>query len=313
MKFLRIFAIVQIVAALVYCATGILSILVLRIGINFGQLTALPVVFTLAINACWIFMLAASAFWLRRSVSSVSFLFFNAIFTAAVFIMTAAFTFAPSDIPAGAAGPLIVVFFSIIPVLSWIFFFKAGKAGLNANAGILRRAPIAVLSSLIVLCAVVFILLRNGTFSVPLPVQNAFEGKDVPSKSIIRIYDGSDLTWWTPTDKSGIDSFVTLETRNPGYISGIVISGGAHFPETLKAPLSRTSYSRPEKISVELSNGQKYNFTCKDIPDAQEFSFPSGIAHWVRITFHSTYKGEKFDELCVSEISVLGERTFFRK
>jgi hypothetical protein len=313
MKFLRIFAIVQIVAALVYGAAGILSILVLRIGINFGQLTALPVVFTLAINACWIFMLTASFFWLRKSESSKSFLIFNAFLTTAVFIMIAAFAFVPSEIPTGTAGPLIVVFFSIIPVLSWILFFKAKKTGLNGSAGILRRAPIAVLSSLIVLCAVVFALLRNGTYSVPLPVQGAFEGKDIPSKSIIRIYDGSDLTWWTPADKTGIGSFVTLETRNPGYITGIVISGGAHFPETLKAPLSRTSYSRPEKISVELSNGQKYNFTCKDIPDAQEFSFPSGIAHWERITFLSTYKGEKFDELCVSEISVLGERTFFRK
>jgi hypothetical protein len=314
-EFLRTFAVIQLIAVFVYGATGVISLFAISKGASAGVLTALPVISALTTNACWILMLVSAIFWIRRSAASFAFVFANSIITTAAFILIIAVTLSSSE-GSLSSNILFIAFFSIVPAFSWVLFFRARhfySADNENNVSFINSSTLTFLSVLLALGAVAFIWMKTGTITIIMPIENTIEGKDIPSKTIDRVYDDSELTWWTPSNKTGIDSFVTAETRNPGYISGVLISGGAHFPETIKGPLTNKSYSRPEKISIELSNGQKYRFTCKNTPDVQKFTFPAGIAHWVRITFLSSYKGEKWDELCISEIGVLGTRSFFKK
>jgi hypothetical protein len=49
----------------------------------------------------------------------------------------------------------------------------------------------------------------------------------------------------------------------------------------------------------------------KDADEPQIFSLPESTAHWVKVTIQSTYKGDKWDELCISEIKILKTKKLF--
>ncbi len=147
----------------------------------------------------------------------------------------------------------------------------------------------------------------DNTSDGPVPVVSA-----VASSSAIADTDGSydaqnaadgiaDSMWCEGNKNSdGTGEWLELTLGRRSTVSALKFRAGAAFsPELFKA------VNRPVSATVSFSDGAKETLTFKDFPFEQNLSFAAHTTDKLKIQFTSTKKGEKYDDLCVSEITVV--------
>lgn len=114
----------------------------------------------------------------------------------------------------------------------------------------------------------------------------------------------NDITtcWSEGKDEYGIGESITISFDKTYEISELCLWNGLCTSEELFY-----KNSRPQKITVVLSNGDSYDFECSDGWDNRKniFSFNSGVkTSSITIIIQSVYEGNKYKDTCISEISV---------
>lgn len=117
------------------------------------------------------------------------------------------------------------------------------------------------------------------------------------------IIDNDITTCWSEgADGNGIGESITLSFNKTYEISELCLWNGLCTSEDLYY-----KNSRPRKITVVLSDGNSYDFECSDGWDNRKntFSFNNETkTSSMTIIIKSVYEGNKYQDTCISEISV---------
>lgn len=165
--------------------------------------------------------------------------------------------------------------------------------------------------SLIFIVVFIFIAIYNsyGGFTNPKAISGNIKvlssefpsmftkDKKYPVKNCI---DGNKKTAWvfekgaSTTDIKGLMFIFNTPVSIDGIslINGYAKSTGLYYAN-----------NRVDKFEVKLSTGDSYNFQCETIEKPQSFLFNNVEVKWMMVIFHKIKKGEKYDDLCISEIS----------
>ena len=111
----------------------------------------------------------------------------------------------------------------------------------------------------------------------------------------------ADSMWCEGNPKSdGTGEWLELTLGRRSTVSALKIRAGAAFsPELFKA------VNRPVSATVSFGDGGQETLTFKDLPFEQNLSFAAHTTDKLKIQFTGAKKGEKYDDLCVSEITVV--------
>ncbi|GDX81820.1 hypothetical protein LBMAG42_36310 [Deltaproteobacteria bacterium] len=110
----------------------------------------------------------------------------------------------------------------------------------------------------------------------------------------------SDSMWCEGNKKSdGMAEWVELKLSNRSAVSSLKIRNGAPSSDLYKA------VNRPASATVSFSDGATESISLKDMLFEQSVSFPTHTTDSVRLTVTGVKKGEKYDDLCISEITVM--------
>jgi hypothetical protein len=314
-KSLFVLGILNILAGLLYLAV---CTLVIYIFIDAQKCSVSMAIGAYSAVITSIFLIVSGIAWLRKSKHSYVFLYLLTILICAnhSFILYSLIRdekpFRTEDYILTSAMnvyPAVLLFFTLFPpVIRWAKSFGKGSGALFKTSILIPYLVICTIGP-----AAVFAIDRIGTLS-PVEAYEQRASGQLPDYPARNVSDNNDQTWWTPYIKSGVDEWVRLDMANPdNEISGISILGGSHYPDYPKEGNLYPLNSRPKRITVELSDGKMYGFDMLDKDEPQTFSYPAAKTKWVKVTIRSTYKGKKWDNLCISEIKVLARHLPFRK
>lgn len=162
--------------------------------------------------------------------------------------------------------------------------------------------------------------------NLPVKIKASSSQKNYPAK---QAFDGNYATTWVP-EKNGIGEWIELSVDTPFSLGALLIVGGY-----TKSKEIYYANNRLKKIKVEYIKGAHYDERSDengefiiDFPDApfpenvpsflylslsQKPSFATdfgdmsfGILKKMRITILEVYRGEKYNDTCISEILLLG-------
>lgn len=110
-----------------------------------------------------------------------------------------------------------------------------------------------------------------------------------------------DDMWCEGNPKSdGAGEWLELSLGRRSTVSALKIRAGAGFsPELFK------QVNRPVSATVSFSDGGSESITFKDFPFEQNLAFPAHTTDKVKIQFTAAKKGEKYDDLCITEVTVV--------
>ncbi len=114
--------------------------------------------------------------------------------------------------------------------------------------------------------------------------------------------DGNARTCWADgVDGTGIGEWFRLEADSDQAVKGIKVLNGY-----CKSEKIYYQNSRPQKVTVSLSNGHSYEFTLSDtFNEYQTLDFGSTeTTSYVQVTIDSTYAGNTWNDTSVSEVQV---------
>lgn len=110
----------------------------------------------------------------------------------------------------------------------------------------------------------------------------------------------SSTAWAEGTNGDGIGEWIKLEKNTPFIIDGIGFENGYQ-----KSDYSYYSNNRPKKVRVEFSDGRSVT---QELPDrgcggSEIYLGNEVITQYIKITILEVYKGSKYQDTCISEIS----------
>ncbi len=109
-----------------------------------------------------------------------------------------------------------------------------------------------------------------------------------------------DSMWCEGNQKSdGTLEWLEFTLGRRSSVSTLKIRNGAPSGDLFKA------VNRPTAATITFSDGASESVTLKDMPFEQSITFSAHTTDKVRLTFTSVKKGEKYDDLCVTEVTVL--------
>ncbi|MSQ02259.1 MAG: hypothetical protein EXR71_10285 [Myxococcales bacterium] len=109
----------------------------------------------------------------------------------------------------------------------------------------------------------------------------------------------ADSMWCEGNLKSdGTGEWLELTLGRRSTVSALKVRAGAA-PELFKA------VNRPVSATVSFGDGAKETLSFKDFPFEQTLSFAAHTTDKLKIQFTAVKKGETYDDLCVSEITVV--------
>jgi hypothetical protein len=113
--------------------------------------------------------------------------------------------------------------------------------------------------------------------------------------------DGIVDSMWCEGNKGsdGTGEWLDLALGGSQPVSGLKIRSGAPSLDLFKA------VNRPTTATVKFSDGSTESITFKDMLFEQSFSFSTRNTDHVKLTFTGVKKGEKYDDMCVSEITLV--------
>lgn len=111
----------------------------------------------------------------------------------------------------------------------------------------------------------------------------------------------SDSMWCEGNQKSdGTGEWLELTLGRSATVSSLKIRNGAGFsPDLFKA------VNRPTAATLTFSDGASESVVIKDLPFEQTVTFGAHSTSKIKLSFTGVKKGEKYDDMCVSEITVL--------
>lgn len=122
------------------------------------------------------------------------------------------------------------------------------------------------------------------------------------------VLDGQyDTAWNTP---NGPGQWIKLSASSPQKVKGIKILNGYTKYSTGYGMWIYYANSRPKNITVTFSDGTSVNKTLSDVFDKSNYIYQEvdfgGIktTDYIKITINSIYPGNKWDDCCISEITV---------
>lgn len=135
------------------------------------------------------------------------------------------------------------------------------------------------------------------------PVLNTYASStysgDLATHDATNLLDGDLTTNWTenaPGD--GIGEYVEFQFKGAYLLQAIYIHAGNHYDEE-----RYLNNSRPERITVEFSDGSAWQFILKDIMEGQVILLEEPVVTQnVRITIDSVYHGAKYTDTVISEV-----------
>lgn len=124
-----------------------------------------------------------------------------------------------------------------------------------------------------------------------------------------QLKDGSLNTSWQPLDKrrGGVGQKVTLGFSGPRRVSAITIANG--FQREDKLGDLFVLNNRARNIRLTFSDGSQLRFElAKDARGSTRFDFKPRLITQVELEVLSIWRGEKWNDLAISEIEILGEQ-----
>lgn len=122
------------------------------------------------------------------------------------------------------------------------------------------------------------------------------------------VVDGQyDTAWNTP---NGPGQWIKLSASSPQKVKGIKILNGYTKYSTGYGMWIYYANSRPKNITVTFSDGTSVNKTLSDVFDKSNYIYQEvdfgGIktTDYIKITINSIYPGNKWDDCCITEITV---------
>ncbi|MBE7437030.1 MAG: hypothetical protein HS115_01150 [Spirochaetales bacterium] len=128
--------------------------------------------------------------------------------------------------------------------------------------------------------------------------------------------DASDedfLTWWTPARRSGINEWIKLEFDEFREVEEIRLLAGAHHKAHPEYGDLYTANSRLKSGEIVLTGEEKIPFELEDKNELQSIDLGGKKTRSLKIIIHSTFKGERWDDLCISHIEVVGNEYIFKR
>ncbi len=101
------------------------------------------------------------------------------------------------------------------------------------------------------------------------------------------------------TSSDGTGEWLELALGTKRQVSGIKVRAGAPTLDLFKA------VNRPTTASLRFSDGSSESIVFKDMLFEQTFTFSPRTIDRVKLNFTGVKKGEKYDDLCVSEITLV--------
>ncbi|MEI6222017.1 MAG: PEGA domain-containing protein [bacterium] len=154
------------------------------------------------------------------------------------------------------------------------------------------------------------IKLKPSSEPTPLHMQNSQATVSVTASSYLtegsreffpyKVHDGSERTAWVEgKDGAGVGEWIELSFPQQ-ELSQISLLSGYTISQTLWA-----ENNRPKDVTLVFSDGTKENHTLTDSSSWQTITFGKTITtSKVRLVLNSVYKGNKFDDTCISEIRI---------
>ena len=142
----------------------------------------------------------------------------------------------------------------------------------------------------------------EGAFPVAGALASTTAPADVDGNySAANAGDGiTDSMWCEGNKKSdGTSEWLELTLGRKSTVSTLKIRNGAPSGDLFKA------VNRATAATITFSDGESESVTLKDMPFEQSVTFSAHTTDKVRLTFTSVKKGEKYDDLCVTEVTVL--------
>lgn len=111
--------------------------------------------------------------------------------------------------------------------------------------------------------------------------------------------DGIVDSMWCEGNKSsdGTGEWLELGFAGTQSVSGVKIRSGGYSMDLFK------STNRPTAATLKFGDGSTETINFKDMLFEQTFSFSTRTTDRAKITFTGVKKGEKYDDMCVSEIT----------
>ncbi len=124
--------------------------------------------------------------------------------------------------------------------------------------------------------------------------------------------DGNPETWWTPANHHGVNSSITFDFSEQEIV-GIEIWPGSHNPNYPGYGDLFKKNSRLKSADIQFSDGTTQTIQLADVDRAQRISVKPVKAHSMVVIVRSTIPGEKWNDLCISEMRPLTRKKYFRK
>lgn len=114
------------------------------------------------------------------------------------------------------------------------------------------------------------------------------------------ICDGKLTTAWVEgVSGYGVNESITLRLPSGTLVSSMTINAGYQKSASLYA-----KNCRPQEITVIFSDGSSRSFVLKDVNAAQTLSLGQVVTDSVTVRIDSVYSGTKYQDTCISEISL---------
>jgi hypothetical protein len=106
--------------------------------------------------------------------------------------------------------------------------------------------------------------------------------------------------WCEGAAGQGIGEWVVIRLDPPLIFRKIyVVNGYVRLPKTF------SDNSRVKRIDIETSNGFAMSALLEDRPDEQTIQLPKAErADWIKFTIKDVYRGEKYEDTCLSGLMV---------
>lgn len=113
-------------------------------------------------------------------------------------------------------------------------------------------------------------------------------------------------TWWTPNPyRDGKGAYIELDFVEETMINGFEIWAGSHQPNYPEYGNIFKLNNRAKSGRLEFSNGETIEFKLADVDNWQAVIFPPKKTSYIRLRIDEVYKGEKWNDLCISEFKAL--------
>lgn len=301
---------------------GIISFIIVAVhldnflGIHFMGVSYSVILRIVFIAASSLWFLLSAFFWFFGSRFSYNFLY-TTLVTSLALIAMMDMEIWKSTKSGDKLAAIILTFLALIYV-AFIVVALFYKSVVNYT----RQFPRSSFASPVILGF--FLLLTGGGLLTTVIIQKAFSnyipaviqttsssGSMAEYPEVNAIDGEQNKTWWTPFVSSGIGSWFRVSFYNPTEISGIWLHPGSHYPDHPQYGDLFLKNSRLKDAVLIFDNGSTQAIHLEDKDGVQTIKFDPVVSSSVKLKVLATYRGEKWDDLCISTFRPLTRTTFF--